>query len=91
MTRKERFRAVLKKHGYSSLASFCAKHGLNQGNFNKRVKEETIRVELDNLFLLADLLHEPIEVMLEIFYPEDMKLNRQSVEERKNNENIYDK
>ena len=82
MTRKESFRAVLKKHGYSSLASFCAKHGLNQGNFNKRVKEESIRVDIDTLFLLADLLHEPIEVMLEIFYPEDMKLNRESVEEK---------
>lgn len=83
MTRKERFRAVLKKHGYSSLANFCAKHGLNQGNFNKRVKEETIRVDLDTLFFLADLLHEPIEVMLEIFYPEDMRLNRESVNEEK--------
>ena len=81
MTRKENFRAVLKKHGYSSLASFCAKHGLNQGNFNKRVKEESIRVEIDNLFLLADLLHEPIETMLDIFYPEEMKINRESVEE----------
>lgn len=81
MTRKESFRAVLKKHGYSSLASFCAKHGLNQGNFNKRVKEESIRVEIDNLFLLADLLHEPIETMLDIFYPEEMKINRESVEE----------
>lgn len=91
MSRKENFRAILKKHGYTSLSNFCSVNGLHQGNFNKRVKEESIRVDLDNLFLLADLLHEPIEVMLEIFYPEDMKLNRQSVEERKNNENIYDK
>lgn len=85
MTRKEKFHAILKKHGYASLRSFCAEHNLNQANFNRRIKEESIRVDLDNLFLLADLLHEPIEVMLEIFYPEDMKLNRQSVEEEKNN------
>ena len=83
MSRKENFRVLLKKHGYSSLSSFCAANGLHQGNFNKRVKEESIRVDLDNLFLLADLLHEPIEVMVEIFYPEDMKLNRESVEEGK--------
>lgn len=83
MSRKENFRVLLKKHGYSSLSNFCAANGLHQGNFNKRVKEESIRVDLDNLFLLADLLHEPIEVMLEIFYPEDMKLNRESVEEGK--------
>ena len=83
MSRKENFRVLLKKHGYSSLSSFCAANGLHQVNFNKRVKEESIRVDLDNLFLLADLLHEPIEVMLEIFYPEDMKLNRESVEEGK--------
>ena len=83
MSRKENFRALLKKHGYTSLASFCAASGLHQGHYNKRVKEESIRVDLDNLFLLADLLHEPIEVMLEIFYPEDMRLNRASVEEGK--------
>lgn len=86
MSRKENFRVLLKKHGYSSLSSFCAANGLHQGNFNKRVKEESIRVDLDNLFLLADLLHEPIEVMLEIFYPEDMKLNRSLIERRLENE-----
>jgi len=81
MSRKERFRAVLKKHGYNSLANFCAENRLNQGNFNKRVKEESIRVDIDTLFLLADLLHEPIEAMLDIFYPDDMKINREAVEE----------
>lgn len=83
MSRKEKFREVLKKHGYKSLSAFCAENHLHQGNFNKRIKEESIRVDLDNLFLLADLLHEPIETMLEIFYPEDMELNRSLCEENK--------
>lgn len=88
MTRKEKFRDVLKKHGYNSLTSFCAEHKLNQSNFNRRIKEESIRVDIDTLFLLADLLHEPIEVMLEIFYPEDMRLNRESVNGGKNNDTV---
>lgn len=82
MTRKEKFRAVLKKHGYNSLTSFCAEHKLNQSNFNRRIKEESIRVDIDTLFLLADLLHEPIGLMLEIFYPDEMQLNRSYIEEQ---------
>lgn len=81
MTRREKFNEVLKKHGYRSLNHFCLENKLIQTNFNRRLKDETIRVDIDNLFLMAHLLHEPIETMLEIFYPEDMKQNRENIEE----------
>lgn len=81
MSRREKFNAVLQKHGYRSLNNFCVENKLLQTNFNKRIKDETMRVDIDTLFLLADLLHEPIETMLEIFYPDDMEINRQSMEE----------
>ena len=83
MTRKEKFVAILKKRGYRSVNNFCQDNNIIQTNLNKWLKNETIRVDIDNLFLLADLLHEPIEVMLDIFYPDDMKLNRSLCEENK--------
>lgn len=88
MTRKEKFVALLKKRGYKSVNSFCLDNNLIQTNLNKRLKNETIRVDIDNLFLFAALLHVPIEEMLDIFYPDDMELNRQLVEEGKNNDSV---
>lgn len=80
MTRRDKFIKTLKKHGYKSVNNFCLENKLIQTNLNKRLKNESIRVDIDNLFLLADLLHEPIETMLEIFYPEDLELNRSLIE-----------
>lgn len=80
MTRREKFNEVLKRHGYRSLNQFCLENKLIQTNFNKRLKDESIRVDIDNLFLMANLLHEPIETMIEIFYPEDLADNRANIE-----------
>lgn len=81
MSRRDKFNEVLKKHGYRSLNQFCLENKLHQTNFNKRIKDESIRVDIDNLFLMADLLHEPIETMIEIFYPEDLAENRKCIEQ----------
>ena len=81
MSRKEKFVAILNKRGYKSVNNFCIENNLKQTNVNKRLKNESIRVDIDNLFLWAAILHEPIETMLEIFYPDDMELNRSLVEE----------
>ena len=80
MTRREKFNELLDKHGYRSLNQFCIENKLQQTNFNKRLKNETIRVDIDNLFLMANLLHEPIEEILNIFYPEEMAENRSLIE-----------
>lgn len=80
MTRKEAFNAVLKRHGYRSLNNFCLENKIIQTNLNKRVKDESIKVELPLLFNLANILHEPIETLIEIFYPDEWQENRNNIE-----------
>lgn len=80
MSRKESFKALLTKHGYSSVNKFCIENKLNQSNFNNRIKNESIQVELPILFSIANMLHEPIETIIEVFYPDEFKENRKNME-----------
>lgn len=81
MSRKEKFDAVLKKHGYRSLNNFCIENKLIQTNVNRRVKHEDIQVELPILFSWANILHEPIDTLIEIFYPNEYQENRSLIED----------
>lgn len=81
MTRKDAFNQVLLKHGYRSLNNFCIENKLIQTNVNKRVKNEDIQVELPTLFQWANLLHEPIETLIEIFYPDEYAENQSLIEQ----------
>ena len=80
MSRKEQFKTMLNKHGYTSVNNFCIENKLNQSNVNNRVKNESIQVELPILFMFANILHEPIENVIEIFYPNEFKENRSLIE-----------
>jgi len=80
MSRKEQFKAMLNKHGYTSVNNFCIENKLNQSNVNNRIKNEDIKVELPILFQLANILHEPIMTMIEIFYPDEVAENKSNVE-----------
>jgi len=80
MTRREKFVEILKKHGYTSMNNFCIENKLSQSNFNNRIKNEDIKVELPILFQLANILHEPIMTMIEIFYPDEVAENKSNVE-----------
>ncbi len=79
MSRREQFLELLNKHGYKSINAFCIDNKLLQSNVNKRAKEETLKVELPTLFLWAKLLNEPVEALIEIFYPEEWKENRSHI------------
>lgn len=76
MTRKEKFMKLLAKHDYPSVNKFCIENNLQQTHFSTRLNDESIRVELKLLFQVASILHEPIDTILEIFYPEEMKENK---------------
>lgn len=80
MSRREKFMEVLKRHGYPSLNAFCMDNRLQQANFNRRLKDESLKVDLMILFKLASILHEPIETLIEIFYPDEWKENRSLIE-----------
>ncbi len=81
MTRKEKFMNLLNKHGYPSLNNFCIENKLQQANFNKRINSETTKIDLPTLFKLANILSEPIETLIEIFYPEEWEENRSLIEQ----------
>lgn len=76
MTRQQRFMVLLNKHGYPSLNAFCLDNHLQQANFNRRLKNESLNVDILILFKLANILHEPIETLIEIFYAKELQENR---------------
>lgn len=80
MSRKDNFLELLNKHGYPSVNNFCIENKLQQTNVNRRIKDETIKVDLNTLFTWANILHEPIETMIEIFYPEELEENQSLIE-----------
>lgn len=84
MNRKEKFKILLKKHGYTSVNNFCIENKLHQSNFNNRLNKEEIRADIDSMFMMANLLHEPIEVIIEIFYPDEYQENRALIKENEN-------
>lgn len=81
MSRKEKFKALIKRHGYSSINNFCVENKMNQSNFNGKLNDENIQPTLPSLFQLANILHEPIDIIIEIFYPEEFQENRELTNE----------
>lgn len=80
MERKEAFSSLVHKHGYRSINHFCIENKMPQTNMSKRLNNNQ-NVELKLLFDWADLLHEPIDTLLVIFYPERMEQNRSLIED----------
>lgn len=81
MTRSEAFTEVVKRHGYRSINHFCLENKIAQTNMSKRMKDNGQKVELPLLFKWANILHEPIDTMIEIFYPEELEENRKNIEQ----------
>ena len=73
--RQVKFKELLAKHNYKSANEFCTANGIQPGNFNKRLKYEDLKVDLTSLFLYANILHEPVEKLIEIFYPDEYSEN----------------
>lgn len=87
MSNKERFDNLLHKQGYASLYAFCKDNNLDYGNMNRRVNGVTQKIEIAFAFKIADILRVPIDTLLDIFYPEEMKKNRAAIKDwtRRNN------
>lgn len=81
MTRKERFMALLNKHGYPSLNNFCIENKLQQANFHRRLNNEDIMIDMQTIFNIARILKEPYEVLVELFYPDEVQENRSLIDE----------
>ena len=79
MDRKEAFSNIVKKHGYRSINHFCIENKMPQTNMSKRLNGNQ-NVELPLLFTWANMLHEPVEALIEIFYPDEWEENRNNIE-----------
>lgn len=82
MDTKERFLKLLKEKGYSNLRQFCVEVGIDYPNMDKRVKGVRQKIEISFMFKLANLLHVPVETIIEIFYYDDWITNRAMLNER---------
>ena len=80
MTTKEAFNNLLKERGYSSLYDFCMKNQIDYANMNKRVGGVRQKIEIGFMFKIANMLHVPVETIIEIFYPDDYKENRSLIQ-----------
>lgn len=80
MTTKEMFNNLLAKKGYSSLHDFCIQQKIDYANMNKRVNGIRQKIEISYMFKLANILHVPIETIIEIFYPDEWQENRSLIE-----------
>lgn len=76
MSRKEKFLALIKKHNYTSVLNFCVENKLVQPNVQKRLNNEDLKVDISTLFVWANILSEPIDTLIEIFYPAEFKDNK---------------
>lgn len=83
MSRKEKFLALIKAHGYTSVNNFCIENKFNQSNTNQRLNDESKKVELPLLFKWAKILEEPIDTLIEIFYPDDFAENQAFAKKKK--------
>lgn len=80
MERNEAFYNLISQHGYSSLNSFCADLKTDPANMRKRLIGQRQKIEIGFMFKIANALHEPIEKVIEIFYPEEFKENQSLIE-----------
>lgn len=75
MSKQEQFTNLVRKHGYNSINNFCIENKIIQTNVSKRIRND-VNIDILILFGWANILNEPIDVLLDIFYPEQMKENR---------------
>lgn len=68
----------LKAHGYETLAAFATKVQDNSSNV-LRVLKGIQKPELQKLFLWANALHVDIVDVLNLFYPKEMKENKENI------------
>ena len=81
MTKKEAFHNLINTKGYNTFYDFCLKNGIDYSNMSKRLSGTRQKIEIGFMFKLANILHEPVETIIEIFYPEEFAENRSLIEE----------
>ena len=69
---KEQFYTLIKSKGFKSFREFCKACNIGPGNVHSNV-EGKFKLSIDRAFTFARVLEVPIDTILAIFYPEQMK------------------
>lgn len=82
MDKKEAFNKLITTKGYKSLYDFCLTNNIDKSNMSKRLANSDTRqkIEIGFMFKIANILHVPVEKIIEIFYEDDWKENRSLIE-----------
>ena len=81
MDRKEAFNKLIREKGYNTLYDFCLKNQLDYSNMSKRVGGTRQKIEIGYMFKVANILHVPVETIIEIFYYDEWITNRAMMNE----------
>ena len=73
--RQIKFMELIKTHGYDNVTQFCNQNDLIQTNMSKRLRGDQ-GIEILFLFKLANILHEPVDKLVEVFYPQEYQENQ---------------
>ena len=71
-TKKERFYELIKERGFNSFREFCRAAGVGPGNAYSNLAD-TFELSIGRAFVYAGILQVPIDTILEIFYPDEMR------------------
>lgn len=72
MNKKEQFYTLIKSKGFSSFREFCKAAGVGPGNAFTNLND-TFELSISRAFVYAGVLKVPVDTILAIFYPEEMK------------------
>lgn len=69
---KEQFYTLIKSKGFKSFREFCRAAEIGPGNAYTNI-DGTFKLSMDRAFTFARVLEVPIDTILAIFYPDEMK------------------
>ena len=69
---KEQFYTLIREKGFKSFREFCKAAGVGPGNAYTNLNG-TFALSIDRAFVYAGVLKVPVDTILAIFYPEEMK------------------
>ena len=69
---REEFYKLMKEQGFESLQKFCKASGIAVGNLHANLRGRD-RLSIKRAFIIATTLKVAIDIILEMFYPEEME------------------
>ncbi len=77
MSTKETFYKMIENAGFKGLRDFGRATGIQAGNILPNLKGRDLSIQ--RLFIYANTLKVPVTDVLRVFYPEEMRVNRDIV------------